>query len=85
MPYIEALTLLESTGINLGVVLPDADLTDTLAGFVYWQNPERLDEERKINRIRAGQMMDIKLSVIKPERKVDSTYQGPDPANKNEY
>jgi eukaryotic-like serine/threonine-protein kinase len=85
MPYIEALTLLESNGINMGVVLPDAGLTDTLAGFVYWQNPERLDEENKINRIRAGQMMDIKLSIIKPERKVDSTFARPDPASKNEY
>lgn len=85
MPYIEALTLLESNGINLGVVLPDADLTDTLAGFVYWQNPERLDEERKINRIRAGQMMDIKLSLLKPERIIDSTLLVPAPESKHEY
>jgi eukaryotic-like serine/threonine-protein kinase len=77
--------LLESNGINLGVVLPDADLTDTLAGFVYWQNPERLDEERKINRIRAGQMMDIKLSLLKPERIIDSTLLVPAPESKHEY
>jgi beta-lactam-binding protein with PASTA domain len=68
MPYIEALTLLEANGINLGVVLPDADLKDTTAGFVYWQNPARFNEERKLNRIRMGQMMDIRLSTIKPER-----------------
>ncbi|HEX5669440.1 MAG TPA: PASTA domain-containing protein [Chitinophagaceae bacterium] len=68
MPYIEALTLLEANGINLGVVLPDADLKDTTAGFVYWQNPARFNEERKLNRIRMGQMMDIRLSAIKPER-----------------
>jgi beta-lactam-binding protein with PASTA domain len=85
MPYSEALTLLESNGIILGVVLPDNDLTDTLAGFVYWQNPERINEERKINRIRTGQMMDIKLSVIKPERKTDSTLLAPEPAIKNDY
>jgi beta-lactam-binding protein with PASTA domain len=84
MPYSEAMILLESSGINLGVVLPDADLTDTLAGFVYWQNPERMNEERKINRIRAGQMMDIKLSVIKPERKTDSTLLSPEPPIKND-
>ncbi len=84
MPYSEALILLESSGINLGVVLPDADLTDTLAGFVYWQNPERINEERKINRIRSGQMMDIKLSVIKPERKIDSTLLSPEPPIKND-
>lgn len=85
MPYSEALTLLESNGIILGVVLPDNDLTDTLAGFVYWQNPERINEERKINRIRTGQMMDIKLSVIKPERKTDSTLLAPEPSIKNDY
>jgi beta-lactam-binding protein with PASTA domain len=85
MPYSEALTLLESNGIILGVVLPDNDLTDTLAGFVYWQNPERINEERKINRIRTGQMMDIKLSVIKPERKTDSILLSPEPAIKNDY
>lgn len=72
MPYIEAVTLLEANGINLGVVLPDADLKDTTAGFVYWQNPARFNEERKMNRIRMGQMMDIRLSTIKPERP-DST------------
>jgi eukaryotic-like serine/threonine-protein kinase len=72
MPYVEALTLLEASGINLGVVLPDADLKDTTAGFVYWQNPARFNEERKLNRIRMGQMMDIRLSAIKPERP-DST------------
>jgi beta-lactam-binding protein with PASTA domain len=85
MPYSEALTLLESNGIILGVVLPDADLKDTLSGFVYWQNPERINEERKINRIRTGQMMDIKLSVIKPERKIDSLLLSPEPAIKNDY
>jgi len=85
MPYSEALTLLESNGIILGVVLPDADLKDTLAGFVYWQNPERINEERKINRIRSGQMMDIKLGVIKPERKTDSTLLSPEPSIKNDY
>ena len=85
MPYIEALTLLESSGINLGVVLPDAGLTDTLAGFVYWQNPDRFNEERRINRIRSGQMMDIKLSIVKPERKIDSSLLTPEPAIKNEY
>ena len=84
MPYIEALTLLESSGINLGVVLPDAGLTDTLAGFVYWQNPDRFNEEHRINRIRSGQMMDIKLSIVKPERKIDSSQLVPEPVIKNE-
>lgn len=71
MPYIEAVTLLEANGISLGVVLPDPDVRDTTASFVYWQNPPRFNEQKKLNLIRMGQMMDIRLSVNKPER-VDS-------------
>lgn len=68
MPYLEAMTLLEANGISLGVVLPDPDVTDTSAGFVYWQNPPRFNEQKKRNMIRMGQMMDVRLSLIKPER-----------------
>ena len=68
MPYPEAMALLEANGINIGVVLPDTDLRDTSAGFVYWQNPPRINDERKLNRIRMGQMMDIRLSATKPQR-----------------
>jgi len=68
MPYMEALTLLEANGINIGVVLPDPDVRDTTAGFVYWQNPPRFNEQRKLNMIRMGQMMDMRLSLARPER-----------------
>lgn len=68
LTYTEAMAMLDASGITLGVVLPDADLTDTASGFVYWQNPDRYTEEKVLNRIRAGQMMDIKLTAIKPER-----------------
>ncbi len=68
MPYPEAMTLLEANGIDLGVVLPDIDLRDTVSGFVYWQNPARFNAEGKMNRIRMGQMMDIRLSAVKPQR-----------------
>lgn len=68
MPYTEAVALLDASGINLGVVLPDPDVKDTASAFVYWQNPERYTPEKTVNRIRIGQMMDIKLSTIKPER-----------------
>jgi eukaryotic-like serine/threonine-protein kinase len=80
MPYPEAMALMEATGINIGVVLPDNDLRDTLAGFVYWQNPAKYNEEGKLNRIRMGQMMDIRLSLLKPQR-TDSV---PSPPS-NEY
>lgn len=68
MPYLEAVTLMEANGIGLGVVLPDPDVRDTSASFVYWQNPPRFNDQRKLNLIRMGQMMDVRLSVNKPER-----------------
>jgi beta-lactam-binding protein with PASTA domain len=72
LPYMEAAALLEATGITLGVVLPDPDVKDTSTAFVYWQNPERYTQEKTVNRIRPGQMMDVKLSSQKPEKKLPS-------------
>ena len=84
MSFGEAQVLLDANGINLGVVLPDAGLTDTAAGFVYWQNPSRYTDDKKINRIRPGQMMDIRLTVTKPERQpADSVAQPSQPAKEN--
>jgi hypothetical protein len=68
MNYDEAKAMMEASGINLGVVLLDPDVTDTIAGFVYWQNPAPMSEDLKMNKIRAGQMIDIRLSLVKPER-----------------
>lgn len=79
LSYPEALTLMEANGIIPGVVLPDPGLSDTSAGFVYWQNPPRIAEDRRINRIRSGQMMDIRLSATRPERTIDTTTQVPKP------
>ncbi len=68
MTYAEAKILLEANGINLGVVLPDLDVTDTASGFIYWQNPPRFTEDKRLNSIRSGQMMDIRLSLQVPVR-----------------
>ena len=84
MSFGEAQALLDANGINLGVVLPDAGLTDTTAGFVYWQNPARYTDDRKINRIRPGQMMDVRLTATKPERQTtDSLVQPVQPGKEN--
>jgi eukaryotic-like serine/threonine-protein kinase len=80
MSYGEAVALLDANGINLGVVLPDQGLTDTTAGYVYWQTPARWTDDRKINRIRPGQMMDIRLSPTRPARS-DSSALPPPPAS----
>ncbi len=67
----QAKALLESKGINIGAVVPDDGVTDTLNAYIYWQNPARFDEDRKLQHIRSGQMMDVRVSVTKPA--VDST------------
>ncbi len=77
MPYSEAIALLEANNIVLGVVTPDPDLNNAISGFVYRQNPERFNEERKLNRIRSGQMMDVWLSITRPERIIDTTQKLP--------
>ena len=72
MTYEEARTYLEANGIMLGSVVPESEVRDTLAAYVYRQQPERINFARKLNRMRQGQMIDIWLSVEKPERKTDS-------------
>jgi len=66
MTYGAAKTLLESNGLSFLVVLPDAEVKDTLNSFIWWQNPPRVSEEGKRIKIRPGQTMDVKLSLNKP-------------------
>ncbi|HYM93669.1 MAG TPA: PASTA domain-containing protein [Chitinophagaceae bacterium] len=66
MTYSDAKVLLESNGLNFFSVIPDADVTDTANAYIYWQNPSRFDENKKVQHIRIGQTMDIRLSSRKP-------------------
>ena len=68
----EAKKILESNGIVIGAIVTDANVTDTLAAWIYKQNPERFDDEKRIQRIRSGQTIDVWLQVDKPA-KADST------------
>ena len=74
MTYSEAVLVLDSMHICHVPVL-DAGVNDTLNAFVYRQNPERLDEDRKVNRIRPGQLIDIWLSAERQEKATDTTGQ----------
>jgi beta-lactam-binding protein with PASTA domain len=73
LTYSEARLMLESTNLNLGAVIPDPDVRDTMNAFVYRQSPDRLTYDFRINRIRPGQSIDIWLSKEKPVRQIDST------------
>ena len=68
----EAKTVLESEGLSTGAVVPDPDVRDTVNAFVYRQSPEKLTYDKRINRIRPGQTIDVWLSVQKPIRQIDS-------------
>ncbi len=73
LTYREARSALSESGLIIGSVVPDNDVTDTANAFVYRQNPDRFDFERKLNHIRQGQIIDIWLSAQKRERIVDSS------------
>ena len=66
MTYGQAKTFLEANGLSFLVVQTDNGISDTSNAFVSWQNPPRLNEDGKKIRIRAGQTMDVKLSLQKP-------------------
>lgn len=72
LTYPEAQLVMELNGITPGVILLDDDLVDTTLGFIYWQNPNPFDNQLNVNMIRPGQLMDIRISAIKPERKTDT-------------
>jgi beta-lactam-binding protein with PASTA domain len=71
MEFCKARQILEENGIVIGAIVTDANVTDTCAAWIYKQNPERFDEEKRIQRIRSGQTIDVWLQVDKPAK--DST------------
>lgn len=85
MPYEEAKTLLQATGLSVGALVVLPEVQDTSSAFVYRQMPERFNEDRKFNRIRQGQTIDIWLQVTKPVRQVDSSGRVQPPSSGNEY
>ena len=64
----EVKEMLEGAGLGIGAIVTDADVKDTMDAFVYKQNPERFDDEKRIQRIRSGQLMDVWLQVNKPKK-----------------
>lgn len=70
MTYCEAKKILEEHGVLIGAVVPNADVTDTCGAWIFKQNPERFDDEKRLLRIRSGQTIDVWLQA---EKYVDST------------
>ena len=63
LTYEEAKTLLDSSGITIGAILPLGIVKDTATAFIYKQSPARLDEDKKPNFIHSGQLMDLYISA----------------------
>ena len=73
LSLVEAKMVLQQNNLVLGLLIPDVEVQDTLNAFVKGQRPERLTVDRRFNRIRSGQSVDLFLSVTKPVRQVDTT------------
>lgn len=77
MTYCQAKDLLEQNGLGFASIVAPG-VSDTCNAFIFRQNPERYDEDKKFRYIRSGQTMDVWLQIDKPV--TDSTAPGPTPA-----
>ena len=68
MTYADAKAMLEGAGLGIGAIVADESVTDTMSAYIYWQNPPRFDDEKRLLHIRSGQLMDVKLQADKPVR-----------------
>ncbi len=68
MEFCKAKEVLEANGIVIGAIVTDAIVTDTCGAWIYKQNLERFDEDKRIQHIRSGQTIDVWLQVDKPAR-----------------
>ena len=64
LTFAQAKSQLELIGVNVAGIIAEGVIRDTSAAFVYKQNPERFNEDKKPNYIRPGQLMDLYISSI---------------------
>ena len=73
LSVVEAKMVIQQNNLVLGIIIPDGSVQDTLNAFVNGQRPERFTIDRRYNRIRQGQSVDLFVTATKPTRQVDST------------
>lgn len=81
LTYNDAKGLLQSSGISFGAMVLDPDVKDTANAYIYRQSPDRYTSDKRVNRIRQGQMIDIWLSTQRPVR--DTTNRITQPVENN--
>ncbi|MBC7687173.1 MAG: PASTA domain-containing protein [Aquabacterium sp.] len=64
LTFAQAKTQLELIGVNIAGIIADGVIKDTSAAFIYKQNPERFDDEKRPKYIRPGQLMDLYISPV---------------------
>lgn len=69
MKFCDVKNMLEESGVVIGAIMADADISDTCNAWIYKQNPQRIDDEKRLNRIRSGQTIDVWLQLDKPARR----------------
>jgi beta-lactam-binding protein with PASTA domain len=67
MTFCDAKRLLQANNLDFEVVIADNDVRDTCNAYIYWQSPQRFDDDGKVRNIRSGQTMDVRVKVEKPE------------------
>ena len=73
MTFGQAKMMLDASGIGFASIIAPG-ISDTTNAYIYKQNPERYNEEKKLVHIRPGQTMDVWLQLEKPSS--DSTSSG---------
>ena len=74
LTYDEAKAQLELLGVNVAAIVGNGLIIDTASAFVYKQNPEPMDQEKRPLFIRSGHLMDLYISSVKilPEDSVQT-------------
>jgi beta-lactam-binding protein with PASTA domain len=73
LTYRQVKEWMDSSGVIIGAVVIDPEVTDTPNSFVRKQSPTPFNEDMKPNPIRPGQSMDIYLGAQRPVRRSDTT------------
>jgi len=66
MTLTDARSYLRSLNLDIGAVVPDADVQDRSNAYVYHQNPAIQSPAGQQNKIHPGQAIDVYLSVQQP-------------------
>lgn len=70
--YTEARVLLESYGLNLGATAFEPGVADSTNAYIYVQQPEAILPDGRMNMIRQGQSINVRLQGQRPVRATDS-------------